>query len=131
MYVTGSFMFVTVTSSATVTITVPSGQCPHQSFEYSSKTTPTPGQIVEWIHERQAEGSLDMIAPRSQNRPLTPGESLVALMPKAAKDLLPRPLQDLSTHPELLSLYHGEECTTCPTLRKELSARHPSEMHTI
>jgi len=99
-----------------------SGQCASQDYIYSHPA-PTPKQILEWCRQNQGK---DLAVPRSTVAPLSPSESLLALMPRAARSLMPQPLQSICMEPPpwLTSIYEDEECPECPRLRKNLNKRN-------
>lgn len=98
------------------------GQCPAQPFVYDAMA-PSPRRIANWCREQLAHPPMAPLqAPRSSVHALSPSESLVALLPRAAKALLPQALHRVTHDPELAALYTGEGCPECPGLKKQVSS---------
>jgi len=98
------------------------GQCCNQVYTYPHSAAPSPSQILRWcLVQKEASGTQQwplVKVPHSDGKPMSLRACLFAVLPRAAKALLPKPLQDLTESPKLTSLFEGtEDCEKCNPLR--------------
>ncbi len=94
------------------------GKCPMYDFMYSSSAT-SPAEILYFLETNEET----IKVPTSNIAPLPLDVCTVLLIPKQAKYLIPKRLEEL-VESKLQFLYTGTQCKKCQGFKSELSVYH-------
>ncbi len=103
-----------------------SGTCPKYDYTFNYKRSPSPCDILHYLKNKKGVISI----PSSKTPPINSNIYTLLLIPKKARNLIPKKYQKLVDN-DLKYIYEMEDCKICNKLRSKLSYYHKQLKQTI